>query len=371
MRRRRQSAWSHGGSLGCSLAGGLLLLVLAAGCSEPPPEPEPVVRPVKILEVGPGATGDVREYPGNVRAVQHAEMGFEVAGRVVEFPVEEGRAVEKGAELARLDPRDYQDKVAAAQALRDNAYVDYERAETLFKEGVTAQAERDRKRAWYEVQEADLNTAKKGLEDTVLRAPFAGVVASKLVRDFRNVQAKEPILILQDDSSYEIEIYVPERDVTTRPEGGRSNEEMTARTRPEVALTSHPDRRFPARVREVATTADPSTRTFKVTLAFERPDDVRVLPGMTAKVIVHPQGIGGGAAPIRIPAGAAVADDAGDPYVWLVAPDAMTVSRRAVELGALGGSEVVVSKGLEAGEWIAVSGVHQLRDGMQVSRYEP
>lgn len=362
MRRYLRARWIFGGGL---------LLGLLVACGEPPPEPEPVARPVKILEIRPGATGAVREYPGNVRAVLHAEMGFEVAGRVIEFPVEEGQQVEKGAELARLDPRDYQDRVAAAQALRENAYVDYQRAETLFQEGVTAKAERDRKRAWFEVQEADLNTAKKALDDTALRAPFAGVVASKLVRDFRNVQAKEPILILQDDSSYEIEVYVPERDVTSRPREGRSIEEVTARTRPEVALTSHPDVRFPARVREISTTADPSTRTFKVTLAFDRPEEISVLPGMTAKVIVHPQGFGDAETTVLVPAGAALADDAGEPFVWQVAPETMTVSRRPVELGELRGGDVVVSAGLSQGDLIAVTGVHQLRDGMQVSRYEP
>jgi len=345
-----------------------LPILLAAACSEEALEPEVVVRPIKILELGSASDGEFREFPGTIGATQHAEMGFEVAGRVIEFPVEEGQRVEEGQQLARLDDRDYQARLDSAKALVEDARVNFERATTLFNEGVSPKAELDRKRAFFEVQEASYREAEKAFEDTILRAPFAGVIATKLVKDFRNVQAKEPVLILQDDSSFEIQIYIPERDIHRPPRAGDGRDELTARVQPRVSVSARPDESFPAVVKEFATTADPDTRTFRVTLAFDPPESVTMLPGMTAKVTARAQGVAnvGG---YKIPASAALADDAGSAFVWVVEPEAMTVARRSVELGGLSGSEVTVLSGLSAEDQVAISGVHQLREGMRVSRY--
>jgi RND family efflux transporter MFP subunit len=345
-----------------------LPILLVAACSEEAPEPEPVVRPVKILEVGAAESGGLREFPGTVGAAQHAEMGFEVAGRVVEFPVEEGQRVEEGQELARLDDRDYRARLDSARALVEDARTNRDRSQILFDEGVTPKAELDRKRSIFDVQEANYREAEKALEDTVLHAPFSGIVATKLVKDFRNVQAKEPVLVLQDDSSFEIQVYIPERDVRRPPSQRGGRDELTARVQPKVSLSSQPGVSFPARVKEFSTSADPDTRTFRVTLSFDPPKDVAVLPGMTAKVTVRAEGVAN-ASGYRIPAAAAIADDEGNPFVWVVDPETMAVERRSVELGELAEDEVTIVSGLSAGDQVAVSGVHQLREGMIVSRY--
>jgi len=92
-----------------------------------------------------------------------------------------------------------------------------------------------------------------------------------------------------------------------------------------------------------------------------------VLPGMTAKVVVDASTRGG----VQIPVNAPHADADGKPYVWLLDPDTMTVSRRPVVLGTLSGTNVKVVSGLEQGEEIAISGVRQLQPGMKVRRYRP
>jgi RND family efflux transporter MFP subunit len=360
----------RGLGVGGARAGLVLLATLLACGEEAPPPPEPV-RPVKLLEIpGEGATA-TREYLGTVRAAQTAEMAFEVPGRIVEFLYKEGQPVEEGAVLARLDPRDYQSAVDSARAQYENSRVNIERAEKLVAEGVLAPVERDRRRAEFETDAARLREATKALEDTELRAPFSGVMARKLVEDFANVQAKQVVLILTAESSFEIKLNVPERDLAGRRTGRSDPEEVTERVRPEVIVTALPDLRFPARLTEVASTADPETRTFEVTVAFEPPEDVRVLPGMTAKVVIHVPAGRMAERGVRIPATAALADDEGRPFVWVVDPGSMTVSPRPVELGDLTGRDVEVRAGLSPGDVVAVSGVHELRDGMTVRRFEP
>jgi len=353
-----------------SIAAACLSLAVVS-CREEAPEPEEVARPVKILEVRGSGAVSTREYPGRIRAIQQADMAFEVPGRIVEFRFTEGEQVEEGEVLARLDARDYQARLDSAQAQFENAKVNSERAQKLFEEGALAALERDRRRTFLETAEANLREASKAVEDTELRAPFAGVMAKKLVEDFENVQAKQPVLILQDASHLEIRVNVPERDMT----GGRSQkldpDAITRRLEPRVVVTSIPDREFPARVKQIAMIADPTTRTFEATVVIERPTDVSVLPGMTAKVIISAPAEAAGRSGMRIPASAAVSDDEGKAFVWLVDPSSMRVSRAPVELGELSGSEVSILGGLADGDQIAISGVHQLREGMAVRRFEP
>jgi RND family efflux transporter MFP subunit len=354
---------------GCTIAGWLVLLwlaVLAAACTEEAPEARPVVRPVKILTIGGPGAGARREYPATVKAAQHADIGFEVPGKVTEFLVKEGDFVEEGAILARLDDRDYQADLDQAEASLRKAQSDLNRSLGIFEEdpGAISKQAIDADRRAVEVTEAEVRKAEKAVEDTVLKAQFAGLVARKLVEDFANVQAKEPVLVLQDISHLEVEVSLPERDVakgTTK----KSTEEITASAKPEVVIASIPGHSFPARVSEFATTADPATRTFQVRLTFDNPMDVSILPGMTARVLVNVGADQG----IRIPVSAVLGDPQLEPFVWKVDPETRTVSRVLVELGPLQGSEVQIKGGLASGDQIAVSGVHQLEEGMKVRRY--
>lgn len=363
--RRPQPALDARPAAAAALA---LWLLWGAGCGEePPPAPDPV-RPVKMFTVqGPDAK-QTREYPGTVKAAQTAEMAFEVAGKIVEFRFKEGETVPEGEVIARLDPRDYQAQLDSAQAQADNSRLNFERAQKLVDEGALAPIERDRRKTVFDTADARLREAVKALEDTELRAPFSGVMARKLVQDFANVQAKEVVLVLTDDTHLEIKLAVPERDLTGRRDRSRTLDQISAEIKPQVVVTSMPDRRFPGTLSELASTADPDTRTFEATVTFRPPDGIQVLPGMTARVTIQPSR--DRASTIRIPATAAVADDEGKAFVWLVDTAEMTVSRRPVELGPLTGSDATVVSGLEGGEVVVVSGVGQLRDGLKVRRFE-
>jgi RND family efflux transporter MFP subunit len=150
-----------------------------------------------------------------------------------------------------------------------------------------------------------------------------------------------------------------------------SLEERTAHVKPIVIVTALPDRSFPAQITEYSTTADPVTRTFSATLRFDPPDDVNIKPGMTATVRVHIQPdapAARGGSNVSIPASAAITDETGQAFVWLVEPGSMTVKRNPVTLGSLSGDRVFVTGGLASGQQIAITGVHHLRDGMLVRR---
>ncbi len=357
---------------GMLIAGTIAAFLTAAlACEEaPPPAPE-VVQPVKILEISGAGSAGTLEFPGEIRAAQEVELAFENAGKLLELPVLDGQEVELGAVLARLDPRDFENIRDAENAKLLRAEADYSRVKALFKADVASQQELDIGRSQYEVARANADRAIKNLEDdSVITAPFAGTVARVFVQNFQNVRAKQTVVLLQDTSTLEVAVGIPESAIAgNRGQRGRSARD--GRLQPIVSVSSIPGRRFPAKVTEFSPTADPISRTYQAVVAFENPEDVTILPGMTASVqVTLLTGEAGSSGDIQIPARAALADEEGRAYVWKVDPTSMQVSRSAVELGELSGDSVTVTTGLASGDWIAVSGVHQLREGMRVRRFK-
>ena len=348
----------------------LLPAILLAGCGKAPePVAEAPARPVKMQTVTSGSVSMTLEYPGEVKAARSVSLGFEVSGKIIELPIEDGLRVEEGTLLGRVDPTDYEAARDSAQANLRAARSAYTRAKNIFDEGAGSQAEVDKTLRDLKVAEQELRQAQKALDDTRLKAPYTGVVGERIADNYQNVQPQEPVLIFQDTSSLEMDVSVPERDFI-RMKRGLTLEERTNIARPEVIISAIPGRRFPARIKSFTATADPVTRTYKATFQFDRPRDVNILPGMTARVLINPSeeevrkytqtGT------ILLPAAAVASDDQGNPFVWRVDPASMTVARAAVSLGEISQAGIVVTGGLEEGDRIAVSGVSHLYEGAQV-----
>lgn len=325
---------------------------------------EPVVRPVKTLVVG-GAGDERLSFPGTVQASDRAELAFRVAGPLVELPVDEGDAVRRGQFLARIDPRDFEIALAQARAAYEQGEADYARYKNLYERNAVPLAEFEFRRAARDVAAASYDQAQSNLRDTALVAPFTGRIGRKYVQNFEDVVAKEPILSLHDISTVEVVIDVPESVMATFR--NPSNAAFTA------SFSSAPGSEFALKLEEAAAEADPQTQTFQVTFSMPQPDELRVLPGMTAEVALDIQAgddVAEGAE-ILIPADAVFASANGEPRVWVVDTNALTVQSRNVRVGAVTGeSSIRVLEGLERGETIAVAAVHQLQDGSKIRLME-
>lgn len=341
-------------------------ITLLSACEQAPVETPEIVRPVRILTISTLGGGDSLNYPGEIRGAQNVDLAFEVSGRIVEMPAKEGIDVDEGDILARLDPADFQSALDAAEARFRQSRETFERFSEVFERGAISRQELDMRQRQFEVEQANLATARKAVSDTVLRAPFSGRVGRIHIENFNNVQAKQAILLLQDVTHLEIEVNLPEQDwLRARP--GLTLAQRTERARPEVSLSTLPGRSFPATITEVATSADPVTRTFAVRARFDPPDDVRILPGMSATFTVTvAQDLAESEMAVLMPAAAVVGGNDGGSYVWRIDSESMTVSLVAVTTGRLSGSEIEIVEGLENGDRIAVSGVQHLAEGMQV-----
>jgi RND family efflux transporter MFP subunit len=341
--------------------------VLLLGCGAEVDQTGDVIRPVKMFALGSADGSGGLEYPGAVSSAQEAQLSFEVDGQIVQFPVLEGQRVQRGELLARVDPRDYEARRNADRASRNQALANYERFQDLYSADAVSLQDLEVARRQYEVSESRLEISQKAVDDTDLRALFSGVIARTLVEEFENVRAKQPVLLLQTVSGLEMRVNIPERDVVFAPRG-LSTTQINERANPQVEISSLAGRRFPARVVEFATAADPVTRTFRATVSFDPPQDAQVLPGMTGKVVISPEFTASEAGRYWLPSAAVVASDAGDWYVWRIDQSTMQVSRVTVEVGSMSGSDIEVAGDLSVGDLIATSGVHHLREGMTVSR---
>jgi multidrug efflux pump subunit AcrA (membrane-fusion protein) len=151
-----------------------------------------VVRPVKIMTVSLAGAEEVkREFPGKVRADQVVDLAFQVAGPLITLPVKEGQHVKKGQILARIKPRDFETEIDKAKAKALEAEQQFLRYKDLYAKNQVSKADFDKYKSQYDISRAHQKEAEDALDDTFLRASFAGVVARKYVENFQDVQGQE------------------------------------------------------------------------------------------------------------------------------------------------------------------------------------
>jgi len=336
---------------------------LLSGCGEQAQEKKPVVRPVKTMVLGEASSEFQRTFTAKVRAADRVELAFQVPGKIIELPVKKGQQVSQGDLIGRLDQRDYKSNLKSAKAEHVTALANFKRGDELVGKGFISKTDYDRLRARRDVSRAELDKAKKALEDTELKAPFDGAVAQRFVENFTEVRAKQKIVSLQDTSLLELVVYIPEHIVAlSRQEGPREEAKIFAE------FNAIPGEQFPLTIKEFSTQADATTQTFEYVLTMPLPEGRNILPGMTANVTAS-RGVdkSQGTTSFSIPAIAVFADEKSQSHVWVVKQPENTVHAREVTTGNLSGADQIeILAGIESGEMIAIAGVSQLREGMQV-----
>ncbi len=346
--------------------------VLLTACEKTEEWPPPASRPVKIFAVEDLAGSAIRRFPGSVQASERADLSFRVPGRLQEILLREGDPAKAGQVLARLDPTDYQLAVDDRQATFDNAQRNFNRAKELIVDGNISRLDFDRMEAEFRSARAALTQAKQNLDYTYLRAPFDGAIGRREVENFEEVAAKQRIFRYQNTDKFDIQIDLPEALVRNTRFTRTEEEERQMRAMVDAkARFEGRDDSFRLTVKEVATTSDPQTQTFRVTLSMDAPDDFVVLPGMTAEVVIDFSAVLQAAeGTIWVPQSAVQANSGLEAQVWILDEDTMTVSSLPVSIGRIARGSVEITTGLVGGEEIVSVGAHYLSEGMRVTRME-
>jgi len=215
-----------------------------------------------------------------------------------------------------------------------------------------------------EAQEAQVRTlqarlaeADIQLRDSILRAPYAGVIGRRLIEEDQVAAPNKPVVQFQNAGEIDIVADVPEAAMAVG--FGPANV-----VRIDAAFSNAPGVQFPVRVKEIAQVADPVTQTFAVRFTMKAPRRPTVLPGMTATVDVTYRQAGAAGKRMLVPV-SAVVNETGEQMVWIVGPD-QTVRCRTVRIGNIKDGQVEILSGLRPGERVAVAGAPFLREGMKV-----
>lgn len=352
--------------------------LIFTSCKEPL-EKEKVVRPVKAIRVSDPKLILSRPFPGVARAENRVNLSFRVDGPLIELPIDVGDEVKKGDILARIDPRDFEINLRNTKAELEKskagltfAESDFGRAERIQKEDPGAiseskvdqkREERNRLRAIVDGNEAKVEGAEDQLSYTYLLAPFDGIIVAKYFDNFEHVQAKQAVSRMLDTSRIEMVVDIP----------GHIIPYANLIKNIDVTFSTFPDLKLKAEIKEIGEEASTTTRTFPVTLIMKQPKDVRILAGMSGEARFI-----GAIAPdspyvsIIIPTTAVFSEaEEGPSYVWVIDEATHLVSKREVKLDKLTSEGIQVTGGVNPGEWIAIAGVHFLREGQEVDILGP
>ena len=307
--------------------------------------------PVEVAEVTTTRMSDTFRALGSLEALQEAEIVAEVAGRVMSLPFPEGRSVDSGAVLARLDDSELKaqrDRAAAALTL---ARSEDRRVADLFARDVVSPRERDESRASLEAAEAELKLQQARLDRTVVPAPFTGMTGRRLISAGGHVSVSDPIVHIARLDRLRATFPVPERYTAVLRPGARAT----------VGVSAWPGEEFPATVTVVEPSVDPGSRTFTA-VAEVRNVGARLRPGMSADVNVRLTERPGA---LTVPDEAVLAE--GDQaFVYKLGPDS-TVARVPVVLGAREAARVEVRSGLAAGDLVVRAGHQKIFPGAKVA----
>jgi RND family efflux transporter MFP subunit len=398
----------RGGRIGIIL--GIILLVLAAGGGVAYWEVSQakaiavqaaIARPVTSDSAGAPVAGSLLDASGYVVALRDAVVSAKEIFKVNEMLVQQGEAVKAGQIIARLDDsniraqlddsvaqvKQAQAALAQAKLAADDARPTFEREQKELAQGLISQDTFDTTKAAYDAAQAQVTVAEQNLavdqsavginqrfeDDTVIRAPFDGVVTAKNAQPGQIVSPQFSggggLAEIVDMNSLEVDVDVSENYISRVHPGQPAS----------ITLDAYPDWHIPAHVIAIIPTADKSKATVSVRVGF-KPGDPRVLPQMGARVSFLADAPAGDAASadstapngspaanttVSVPTAAVESgNDSSTGTVFVI--DGNKVAGRSVRLGARNGDNQSILSGLDPGASVAIGDFSKLHDGVRV-----
>ena len=347
------------------LTGAALALVVFAltGCNEKAAEKVTPGRPVLVATVHYEAETPERSFVGTVKPRIETDMGFRVPGKVAKRLVEVGQTVDVGQPLATLDEVDLKLQAEQAEAefraatgVLGQAAASEQRAKDLRAKGWTTDAQMDTARAAADEARARLNRAERSVELTKNSLSYAnlvadtrGVVTATLVEPGQVVASGQTAIRVARFAEKEAVVAIPETLV------GRAKDGVAT-----VTLWSEPDKKYAAKLREVAPSADPATRTYLAKFSLPDAGD-SVSLGMTATLTLADRVTERVA---KLPL-SALYSQGGDPSLYVVDASG-DIALKPVSVKSYETNCVVISGGVDEGAKVVTLGVQKLDSAQKV-----
>ena len=327
---------------------------LARGAAfRPPPDAVTTIAARKEL------WNDALSAIGTANAVNGVTVAADLPGIVERIDFHSGRTVRKGEVLVKLDTRQEDAQLKAAEAQRDLARLQLARMEGLRAKGVVSQSELDDARAAFTQADAGVGEIQATIARKTIRAPFSGILGIRQVNLGQYLPAGAAIVPLQALQPIHVDFAVPQQRVDALRRGA------TVSVTPDRPADGGPADPMEGAVTAVDSVVDPSTRNVQVEATFDNPDGA-LKPGMFVEAHFA---VGAPSSVVTLPASAISYAPYGD-SVFVVrrlkgkdgAPY-LGVVQRFVKLGGARGDQVAVLSGVRPGEEVATSGVFKLHNG--------
>jgi RND family efflux transporter MFP subunit len=341
-----------------------LAAITLAGCDQITAQPAPPQRSVLVATVHYESETPDRSFVGTVRPRIESDLGFRVAGKVSRRLVETGARVIPGQPLAMLDEADLKLQAEQAEAeyraatgVLAQASAAETRTAELRQRGWSTQAQMDQAKATADEARARLSRAQRSVEltknslsYTTLVADAVGVVTATLVEPGQVVAAGQPAIRMAQLDEKETVVAIPERLLARAKSGVAS-----------VSIWSQPDKRYIAKLRELAPSADPATRTYLA--KFSMPDAVGDIElGMTATLTLADQE---GERVARLPLSALFNEGSG-PALYVVDANTGEITLKAVTVKGYDSGDVLITGGVEENAKVVAVGVQKLDPSQKV-----
>lgn len=326
--------------------------VQAAAGFQPPPEA--VTSVVARQEQWPATMSVI----GSMEAVHGVMVSADLPGTVARINFESGQPVREGEVLVELDTRQERAQLAALEAQRDLARVNYTRMQKLVDQGVISRMEYDQATASQKQTEANVGEIRATIERKTIRAPFSGILGIRKVNVGQYLAAGNAIVQLQSLNPIYVDFGVPQQTGAQVRTG--SNVRVTAQ---DLA-----GKEFTGRVTALDSVVDEATRNLQVQATLSNPEG-KLKPGMYVQVELK---FGASRQAITLPASAISYAPYGD-SVFVITdlkdPKGQTyrgVRQQFVKIDGSRGDQVAIVSGVNAGDEVVSSGVFKLRNGAAV-----
>ncbi|MBU0994316.1 MAG: efflux RND transporter periplasmic adaptor subunit [Proteobacteria bacterium] len=388
-------------------------------------EESSAIRPVKYMRLEETHHAIKRTFPGIVQPAGEMKLAFRVGGPLVEMNVVTGEKVKKGDIIAKIDPRDYKNRVnrldagleetqaalnamqrgarpedvalleadlSAAQAQFAEIQQNYERYRVLYSEKAAAKATFDSAKTAFDMAEARVRAAEQSLEKgrrgarkedvDAMKAKIKGLLTDmKAARDALNDTClKVPLDGVIDKIFIEnYETAAPGMPVVTLLDfshievGTTVDEELVIEKDRiiglECSFEAYPERLYPASLKEIGSQPMLNHQSYPLTVNLELPRELNIQSGMSATVIITIADKD--AAPLlSVPAAAVFIDSEGSSCVWLINPQTLKVEKQKVKTGRIDNDRVYITEGIASGQQIVTAGARFLRENQSVRLLE-
>jgi membrane fusion protein (multidrug efflux system) len=326
---------------------------IAQGAAFQPP-PEAVTTIIAAQEQWPSTINAI----GTMAAVRGVTVSADLPGIVDEILFESGDAVREGQTLAILDTRQEQAQMAAVEAQRALARLNFNRMQELLDQRVISKAEYDSATAESRQAEARVGEIRAVIERKTIRAPFSGILGIRQINKGQYLAGGDPVVPLQSLNPIYVNFGVPQQAIGQVRVGRPVR--LSAETPANLSVEG--------RVTAIDSVVDPTTRNIQVQATLANPDG-KLRPGMFVQTEIA---IGANQSVIALPASAISYAPYGD-SVFVVAEmkddkghSYHGVRQQIVKLGAARGDQIAVLSGIKTGDEVVTSGLFKLRNGAAV-----